>query len=299
MAYLIQILLNGTHTGALYALLAYGYVLTYQVTKRANLAHGAVFAFTGQNFILFTSYGWNTLWLIFPLALVFGAVAATALSLIVLVLLARVVFPPIVERSPNTMIAASLGVSLCLMELARIGADTRDFWLPQVLGSPVNLGGIFPATLTENQIVNLAVISTILIGSELTLRRSRAGRYIRAMSDDPLAAELAGVNKTSVFSASVISGGAYAIIAGILAATYFGNIGFGAGMVFGLKVLFIAAAGGFSVPLFAAAGAFLVGICEALWDGYFPTVYRDAALYLLLAFILATRTESREQERPL
>jgi branched-subunit amino acid ABC-type transport system permease component len=42
----------------------------------------------------------------------------------------------------------------------------------------------------------------------------------------------------------------------------------------------------------AAGGAFAVGLAEALWDGYFPTIYRDAALYLLLTLLLALRTET-------
>ena len=63
-------------------------------------------------------------------------------------------------------------------------------------------------------------------------------------------------------------------------------------MVFGLKVLFISAAGGFSVPAMAAGGAFAVGLAESLWDGYFPTIYRDAALYMLLTLLLALRTET-------
>jgi branched-chain amino acid transport system permease protein len=297
LGYLFQILLNSAHNGALYALLAYGYVLTYQVTKRANFAHGALFAFTGQNLILFTAFGWNTLWLIFPLALAFGTAMACALSLLVLLLLARIVFPPLIDRSPNTMIAASLGVSICLMELARLAAGTRDLWLPQVLSKPINLGGVFEVTLTQNQIVNVALIIVLLVTSEITLRRSKAGRQLRAVSDDPLAAELMGISKASVFSASVMAGGLYAMMAGILAAIYFGNIGFGAGMIFGLKVLFIAAAGGFTVPLRAAAGAFLVGVAEALWDGYFPTIYRDAVIYCALACLLVIRADKSDQKR--
>lgn len=291
MAYLIQILLNGAHNGALYALLAYGYALTYQVTHRANFAHGAIFAFSGQNLILFTAFGWNTLWLILPLALIFGLTVAAAFSGMVLLLLARTVFPPLIEKSPNTMIAATLGVSITLMELARLGAGTRDFWLPQLFATPVHFGGSLGPTLTQIQLLNMLIIVALLVMSETIMRNSRFGRYVRAVSDDPLAAELIGVSKSAISKAVVVAGGSYAIVAGFLAAIYFGNIGFGAGLVFGLKVLFISAAGGFSVPVYTAAGAFLVGITEAVWDGYFPTIYRDAVLYCVLAFLLATRIE--------
>jgi branched-chain amino acid transport system permease protein len=292
LSYFAQIILNGAHNGALYALLAYGYILTYQVTKRANFAHGAVFAFTGQNLILFTAFGWNTLYLIFPLALGFGALMAAFLSFLTLLLLARTVFPPVVGRSPNTMIAVSLGVAISLAELARIAADTRDYWLKQFLGEPVEILPGLGARLTQIQLVDLALIAATLGALEVFLRRSRTGRNIRAIADDALAAEMLGVKLPSVFNAAVLYGGACAVLAGILAACYFGNLGFGAGLVFGLKVLFISAAGGFSAPAMAAGGAFLIGVSESLWDGYFPTIYRDAALYLFLTCVLAMRTEN-------
>lgn len=290
MAYLSQILLNGAHNGALYALLAYGYVLTFQVTHRPNFAHGAVFAFAGQNMILFTVFGWNTLWLIWPLALAFGVFSAAALSLIALMVLARTVFPPLLDKSPNTMIAASLGAAICLAELARLGANTKDIWLPPVFAAPVRIGA---GTLTSIQLLNLAIIAVALAVSEAILRKTRFGRQLRAISDDPLAARLAGTNVAAATQAAIVAGGLHAILAGSLAAVYFGNIGFGAGLVFGLKVLFLSAAGGFAAPLYAAAGAFSMGLAEALWDGYFPVVYRDAVIFCALAFLLISRTENR------
>ena len=292
MSYFAQIILNGAHNGALYALLAYGYILTYQVTKRANFAHGAIFAFTGQNLILFTAYGWNTLFLIFPLALGFGALMAAALSFMALLLLARAVFPPVIDRAPNTMIAVSLGVAICLAELARLGADTKDYWLRQFFALPVDIMPGLGVRLTQIQLLNLALIAAALISLELFTRKSKTGRQIRALADDRLAAELLGVNKSAVSTIVILAGGGCAVFTGILAACYFGNLGFGAGLVFGLKVIFISAAGGFSVPAMAAGGAFAVGLAESLWDGYFPTIYRDAALYLLLTLLLAMRTET-------
>ena len=292
MSYFAQIILNGAHNGALYALLAYGYILTYQVTKRANFAHGAVFAFTGQNLILFTAYGWNTLYLIFPLALGFGALASAALSFMALLLLARAVFPPVIDRSPNTMIAVSLGVAISLAELARLAADTKDYWLRQFFALPVDIIPAWNARLTQIQLANLALIAAALTALELFTRKSKTGRQIRALADDPLAAEMLGVNKSAVSTIVILAGGGCAVFTGILAACYFGNLGFGAGLVFGLKVLFISAAGGFSVPAMAAGGAFAVGLAESLWDGYFPTIYRDAALYLILTLLLALRTET-------
>ncbi|RUW85626.1 branched-chain amino acid ABC transporter permease, partial [Mesorhizobium sp. M8A.F.Ca.ET.059.01.1.1] len=51
MLYFFQQVLNGLHSGALYALLAFGYVLTNGILHRTNLAYGALFAFCGQAMI--------------------------------------------------------------------------------------------------------------------------------------------------------------------------------------------------------------------------------------------------------
>jgi branched-chain amino acid transport system permease protein len=290
LAYLSQIVLNGAHNGALYALLAYGYVLTFQVTHRPNFAHGAVFAFTGQNLILFTWFGWNVLRLIWPLALAFGTFAAASLSLVALWVLARTVFPPLLGKSPNTMVAASLGVAIFLTEIARLGADTRDFWLPPIFAIPLEIGA---GSLTAIQLLNLGLIGVALIGSETVLRKTRFGRELRAVSDDPLTTRLTGNDDKKITKAAIMAGGLYAVLAGMLAAVYFGNIGFAAGLVFGLKVLFISAAGGFSAPIHGAAGAFALGLAESLWDGYFPVVYRDAVIYAVLVFFLVTKNENK------
>jgi branched-chain amino acid transport system permease protein len=110
-------------------------VLTYSVTHRANIAHGAVFAFAGQILVLAATIGYTTLWMTLPAAIAFGMGLSALASAAVMVLLARVVFPPIITQSPNQMITATLAVSIVLMESARLAADTKDHWLPPLLAS--------------------------------------------------------------------------------------------------------------------------------------------------------------------
>ena len=65
-------------------------------------------------------------------------------------------------------------------------------------------------------------------------------------------------------------------------AFYIGNISFGTGLVFGLKILFVTAVGGYLSPPRAALGAAAFGMAESLWSGYFPVEWRDAWMYLFL-----------------
>lgn len=294
MAYFFQILLNGIHGGALYALLSYGYVLSYLVTKRANIAHGALFAFSGQMFTLGTNFAYNVLWIILPLAIALGGLIAVAICTLVLVVLARFVFPPLILRAQNAMITASLAVSIVLMESARIAANGHDFWLPPILASQIHFGsGQTSPTLTLIQVLNICTIIALIFSAETLLVRTIWGRRIRAVADDSLAASLSGINTLHITKVAIIAGGLFAVIGGVIATIYYGNMSYSAGLTYGLKVLFIASAGSFSRPLHAAVGAFVFGICENLWDGYFPIIWREAVFYCLLATMLCMRREGQ------
>lgn len=291
MAYLAQQILNGVHMGAIYALLAFGYALTNGLLRRANLAHGAIFAFGGQIAILAATYGWNVLWLTLPATLAFGVATALAFAGLTSHLIARSVLEPLAGRSPNTIVAATLGVALVLMELGRLAMDSRDLWLPPMLATTVVFwrDGDFPVTLTLIQLIDIGIVAAAIAGAALFLARSRFGANWRAICDDPLAAQMCGVDSRRIFRASIVGSGLLAALAGVLAAVHFGNISFDTGLVFGLKVLFVAALG-LGSPVSAAAGAAFVGLAESLWTGYFPAEWRDAAIFSALAAVLVLRS---------
>ena len=83
MLYFFQQVLNGLHSGALYALLAFGYVLTNGILHRTNLAYGAVFAFCGQTMILTAVFGYQVLWLTLPATVAFGIAVAFLYALLI------------------------------------------------------------------------------------------------------------------------------------------------------------------------------------------------------------------------
>jgi branched-chain amino acid transport system permease protein len=291
MLYFLQQLANGLHMGAIYALLAFGYALTNGVLHRTNLAHGALFGFAGQVMILTAVFGWQVLWMTLPATLVLGTVAALLYGALAAWILARSVFARLFASSPNTIVAATLGVSLVLMELGRIAAETHDFWLPPLLSRTVTFAGTaaFPVTLTVMQVANCVVAALVILVAGTILARSRFGRAWRAVSDDPAAARLCGVDTRRVFRNAVLAGGLLAALAGIMTALYFGNVSFGTGLVFGLKVLFVTAVGGYSAPSRAALGAACFGVAESLWSGYFPIEWRDGWMFFFLVASLVLR----------
>ncbi|WEZ83872.1 branched-chain amino acid ABC transporter permease [Rhizobium sp. 32-5/1] len=288
MAYFLQQLANAVPVAALYALLAFGYAIAFAVTRRADLTYGALFGFAGQIFLLFADFGWNKLWLVLPAALAFAAVLALVYAGGAGLLIGRSVMRKLVDTSANTVVVASLGVALVLMELSRIAADTRSLWLPPFLNVPLVLWGdaSFPVTLTLIQMLNTAVMLGLVAGCALFLARSSWGRAWRAVSDDPGAAALCGVDGRRVFVSAYAFSALLAAVAGILATSYYGNMDFGAGLTFGVKVLFIAAIGGQTSPLQAAAGAAVMGLAETLWSAYGSMLWRDFAIFSLLILLL-------------
>ena len=68
---------------------------------------------------------------------------------------------------------------------------------------------------------------------------------------------------------------------------------FGAGLLFGLKVLMIAAVGGYFDPLRSARGAAAVGLFETMWNAYGPFVWRDLVIFSLLVFLLVLSRRER------
>jgi branched-chain amino acid transport system permease protein len=299
MPYFLQQLLNGFHSGALYALLAFGYVLTNGVLKRTNLAYGPIFAFAGQVLILTAVFGWQVLWLTLPATIALGLVLAFAYAALTATVLARGVFLPLAMSSPNAIVVATLGVALVLMELARIAAETRDFWLPPMLNAPVVLlsSNGYLVTLTVIQIINCAVALVVVALVGWFLTRSGLGRSWRAVSDDPAAAAMCGVDVGRVFYGAVVGGALLAALAGSMAALYYGNISFGSGLVYGLKVLFVTAAGSYRDPTRAALGAACFGIAESLWTGYFSVEWRDAWMFAFLVALLVLTRSGKDESR--
>jgi branched-chain amino acid transport system permease protein len=297
MAYFLQQLASAVPIAALYALLAFGYSIAFSVTRRADLTYGALFGFAGQMFLLFSDFAWNRLWLVLPAALAVGAVSALVYTLGAGVLVGRSIMHRLAATSANTVVVASLGVALVLMELSRIAAETRSLWLPPFLNTPVTLWSDpqFPVTLTVVQLLNTALMLAMVGAGHLFLVRSAWGRAWRAVSDDAGAAALCGVDGRRVFIAAYGFSAFLAAIAGILATAYYGTMDFGAGVVFGVKVLFIAAIGGQTAPVLAAVGAAVMGLSETLWSAYGPMLWRDFAIFSFLVLLLVLMRKEQFQ----
>jgi branched-chain amino acid transport system permease protein len=181
-------------------------------------------------------------------------------------------------------------VSIVLMELGRIAAETRDFWLPPMLATPVVFArdGAFAATLTVIQIVNVAAIALrprarFVRSRHVALRQGMAGRRRRSGRRGHVRVDTGACSAGRSCSAPPPRRGGHPRRA------LFRQHRLRRRHVFGLKVLFLAAAGGYDSPPRAALGAAAFGMAEALWSGYFLLEWRDAWIFAFLVALLVLR----------
>jgi len=97
-----------------------------------------------------------------------------------------------------------------------------------------------------------------------------------------------------LFRQAYVLAGMLATIASLFATSYYGNMDFGSGIMFGLKVVMIAAVGGTSSPIKAAVGGAMLGFAETIWSAFGPIMWRDAAMFsgLVLILVLTRRNNA-------
>jgi len=281
----LQQLINGLALGSILALIALGYTMVYGILRFINFAHGDLFmlgAFAG--FYLAPKIAG-----VLPLPSLAGALAVMGLSMAICaglgILIERFAYRPL-RRSPKlTMLITAIGVSLFLEYTGQFlfGAAPKKF--PEIL--PVyplaKLGGL---SLNSNQVVVFAVTLILLLALRFIVLRTKIGLAMRALSFNPEAAALMGINTDVVISFTFGLGSALAAAAGILFAVNYPAIDPLMGILPGLKAFVAAVLGGIGNLPGAALGGIIIGVTETLVAGYISSTYRDAIAFGILILIL-------------
>ena len=121
------------------------------------------------------------------------------------------------------------------------------------------------------------------------MRRSRLGRGIRAVAQDPEAAALMGVNRDRVILLTFLIGG---VMAGAAAMLYLLKIGvtrYDAGFILGVKAFTAAVLGGIGNLRGALLGGFVLGVVENYGSALFGTEWKDVVAFVLLVVVLLFR----------
>jgi branched-chain amino acid transport system permease protein len=279
----LQQLLNGLSLGAIYALIALGYTMVYGVLRFINFAHSDVFmvgAFIG--YYLGRIIPEHTIWggIIILLAAMLGCAALG-------MLIERLVYRPLRGGPTLNVLITAIGVSLLLESTGQLvfGAAPRTF--PNVF--PSRIFHVGELTLSSNQLLVISVAVLLMVFLQFIVFRTKMGTAMRAVSLNPNAAQLVGVNINVVIAFTFALGSALAGAGGILYALNYPSIDPLMGVMPGLKAFVAAILGGIGNIPGAALGGLLLGTVETFVGGSQWSTYKDAIAFAILIVILLFR----------
>jgi len=281
MLFLIALVVDGALAGAIYALIALGFVVVYKASRVINFALGewlmlgAVLAAAAVN--------------VLALGLPGALVAASAGMIAFAALFNRLVLRRLVGRPVISLVMVTLGLGA----LMRGGSAIAFRGIPGAVALPlpqhvVTIGGVF---LSTDKLVAGAVAAVAVATVTAIFRWSRTGVALRAIADDDRAAMASGIDVQRYLAIAWGMLGVLSVLAGTLWASV-ASSGLGL-VVVGLKVFPIVVIGGLdSIPATIIA-ALLVGVLESLVAGYLDPVvgtgFSAVFPFLLVIAVLFTR----------
>ena len=274
-----QLLSSGLTMGAIYALVALGFVTIVRASQIINFAQGE-FVMLG---------GTITFFLLNGVKLPYGLAALMSIAIVTLIgflMHLSVIYPLRKSSSILILIMATLGASIFLSNTSSLLFGTLPKTIPPISGEqPLQLGGV--SMLPQNLWV-LGITFFVLLALYLLSHRTLLGKAMEASSTDPLGADLSGISRNRmVFLSFGVSSGIGAL-AGILITPIFFT-SYHSGTLLGLKGFIAAVLGGWGKNSGAILGGFALGVIESLSVAFIPSGYKDAVAFAILLMILYIR----------
>jgi branched-chain amino acid transport system permease protein len=243
---MLQFVVNGILAGSIYALIAMGFAVIYKTVRFFHLAHGVVYTVGAYlAYTLIIQSGIN------PIISFFFA---SALAGLVGVAVDRLVYRPLRRQEATNLafLIASFGVFIFIQNLLQLIYGAQILTIRR---GPVKEGHhILGAVITDVQILIMAVSILLMVLLWIFIQRTKLGKAMRAVADDPVAASVVGIYPER-------------IILGIIAAII-GGIG--------------------SIPG-AVAGGFFLGIAENLGIWKIQAGWKDGIAFAILIIFLLIR----------
>jgi branched-chain amino acid transport system permease protein len=272
-----QIILSGVTAGAVYALVALGFVLIYKGTHVIHFGLGEQVALGAYLVVVVQLYIGLPFW---P-AIFVALVTAGAIGF----LIERLVMRPIKLQPILVQIIATLAIGLGIREGVRAVMGPQA-WPFEFLLSPVPrtfMGVHFAWANIAIVFASIAVMAALYV----FFAHMKLGRAVLASCENPTGASLMGMPVPAILTSIWVMASVLAAIAGILLApivTLSPELG-----LIGIKGFTVAVLGGFTSLLGAVVGGMMLGIIETLAGIYISTAMKDATTYLLLALFIIVR----------
>jgi branched-chain amino acid transport system permease protein len=288
----------GLTFGGLIALVALGYTMVYGIIGLINFAHGDLFML--GSFLAWSMIGWLGL----ENAGTGTTIGGIALLLVVVPLFCaglnwsvdRLVYKPLRNAPKLAPLVSAIGVSFIFMNIGEFWAGPADQSVPKLVPDR-NLLGDSTIEITAKDLMLVLVVVPIMIILMLLVKRTQLGRAMRATSQNPVAAQLMGINVDRVIGSTFLIGGALAGVASVVYGLYINTIGFQMGYQNGLYAFTAAVLGGIGNIAGAVLGGLVIGFVRSLGSGYVGEKWSDALIFGILILILVFRPSGLLGER--
>lgn len=304
MDILLQQILNGLVLGSVYALIALGYTMVYGILQLINFTHGEVLmvgAMVSLSVVMALSGAApGTPSVVLLLA---GLATAIPTCMALSALIEKLAYRPLRNAPRLAPLITAIGLSIVLQTLAMIIWSPNPRVFPDLLPTTsIAIGGAF---LAPKQLLILVVAAGLMTILMVMVQRTRFGRSMRAVSENPKMAMLMGVDANRVISITFMVGAALAAVAGVLVAMNYNITHFAMGFLPGLKAFTAAVLGGIGNLPGAVLGGLLLGIIESLGAGYIGDItggllgshYQDVFAFAVLILVLVFRPTGLLGER--
>jgi branched-chain amino acid transport system permease protein len=272
---------NAIFIGSIYALFALGFTLVFSVLDILNLAHPALFTLGAFTALFAMQQG-------VPAAI--AVVVAFLVCGITGVILDRVAFAPLRRRNapPLAAMISSIGVSLIVIRLIQLkyGPDIQAYPAGTLPADVFSVGGVQLDTL-RSLIIALAI--GLMLGLTYLVRRTRLGRELRALAENPRAARILGIDVDRAIAATFFLSAGLGGVAGVLYGFATNSPFSQMGLSFELKAFAVMIVGGMGSIPGAVLGAYLLSFGEIASLTLLPSELRDAFAFGLLFIVLLVR----------
>jgi branched-chain amino acid transport system permease protein len=279
VAALLQFLIAGLKSGAIYSLVALGFTIVYASTGAINFAQGEFFMLGGMLGVLYTRLG-----VPLPLAIVLSVATTAAIGALFEIVAIR----PIADGDPLRIIMVTIGGSIVIRQvvLHLLGPDEMPLQ-PFTAGSSL----FFFGAAAERQTIWIWAITLLaVVGLVVLYRRTAFGRAMTATSLNRDAARLVGIDTRAMVTWSFALAAGLGAVAG-LAVAPLTQTAFDVGAGIGVKGFAAAILGGLGNPVAAVGGGLVLGLLESLTAGYINPLYKDAVALVVLLGVLFVRPQ--------
>lgn len=275
---LYQLAASGLALGTIYALIAFGYNVTWATSKTLNFAQGTALTVGAViSLVLIVDRGWP-----WPLAILVALVALAVYGL----LLERLAIRPFAGGLSITWVMSTLAVGIIVENVIQLTFGKLPRGFPSTLtATPVFIGpiGLFPL-----EIVIPVITVLLMLGVELFYRRTMFGRAMRATAFDHDAARAMGINVHQVIAFSFMLSSMLAVVGGVMLGPLTG-VWATMGFLIGLKAFAVAIIGGLESPLGILLAGLAYGVFENLVGGYIGSSWKEIFGFGVVILVLVFR----------